>query len=90
MKSHIRIGTFEYASYFGSNEDLKQLTSYTINRLSHKRLPNGITPYECMHGTRPNISNMRVFGCHAEILIEKQYRIKTIDISVKKIKLNAL
>ena len=33
MKSHIRIGTFEYASYFGSNEDLKQLTSYTINRL---------------------------------------------------------
>ncbi len=33
MRSHIRIGTFEYASYFGSNEDLKQLTSYTINRL---------------------------------------------------------
>ena len=33
MKSHIRIVTFEYASYFGSNEDLKQLTSYTINRL---------------------------------------------------------
>jgi uncharacterized protein YdiU (UPF0061 family) len=33
MKSHIRIGTFEYASYFGSNEDLIQLTSYTINRL---------------------------------------------------------
>ena len=33
MRSHIRIGTFEYASYFGSNNDLKQLTSYTINRL---------------------------------------------------------
>jgi len=33
MKSHIRIGTFEYASFFGTNEDLKQLTSYTINRL---------------------------------------------------------
>ena len=33
MKSHIRIGTFEYASYFGSNKDLKHLTSYTINRL---------------------------------------------------------
>ena len=33
MKSHIRIGTFEYASYFGSHEDLKKITSYSINRL---------------------------------------------------------
>ena len=33
MKSHIRVGTFEYASYFGSKEDLKALTSYAINRL---------------------------------------------------------
>ena len=33
MKSHIRVGTFEYASYFGSYEDLKKITSYSINRL---------------------------------------------------------
>ncbi len=33
MKSHIRVGTFEYASYFGSSDDLKKLTSYSINRL---------------------------------------------------------
>ena len=33
MKSHIRIGTFEYASYFGSINDLKSLSLYTINRL---------------------------------------------------------
>ncbi len=33
MKSHIRIGTFEYALHFGSKEDIKALTSYTINRL---------------------------------------------------------
>ena len=33
MKSHIRIGTFEYASYFGSYDDLNHLISYTINRL---------------------------------------------------------
>ena len=25
MKSHIRVGTFEYASYFGSSDDLKKL-----------------------------------------------------------------
>ena len=33
MKSHIRVGTFEYASYFGSLDDLKKITSYSINRL---------------------------------------------------------
>jgi uncharacterized protein YdiU (UPF0061 family) len=33
MKSHIRIGTFEYARYFGTTEDLQALTDYTINRL---------------------------------------------------------
>ena len=33
MKSHIRVGTFEYASYFGSSEDLKKITSYSLNRL---------------------------------------------------------
>lgn len=33
MKSHIRIGTFEYASYFGTPEDLRALTDYTIKRL---------------------------------------------------------
>lgn len=33
MKSHIRIGTFEYARYFGTREDLQALTDYTINRL---------------------------------------------------------
>ena len=50
--------------------------AYTLNRLSHVRLPNGITPYEAMHNARPNIANMRVFGCHAEVLIEKRYRVK--------------
>lgn len=33
MKSHIRVGTFEYAAHFGSPEDLKALTAYTIKRL---------------------------------------------------------
>lgn len=30
--SHIRVGTFEYASNFTSKEDLKKLADYTINR----------------------------------------------------------
>jgi serine/tyrosine/threonine adenylyltransferase len=33
MKSHIRIGTFEYARHYGTTEDLQALTEYTINRL---------------------------------------------------------
>ena len=33
MKSHIRIGTFEYASYLGKEGDLEALLQYTINRL---------------------------------------------------------
>jgi uncharacterized protein YdiU (UPF0061 family) len=33
MKSHIRIGTFEYARHFGTTEDLQALTNYTIDRL---------------------------------------------------------
>ncbi len=33
MKSHIRIGTFEYASHLGTTEDLGALSDYTIHRL---------------------------------------------------------
>ncbi|WP_331463140.1 protein adenylyltransferase SelO [Konateibacter massiliensis] len=30
--SHIRVGTFEYASYFGTKEDVRRLADYTIIR----------------------------------------------------------
>lgn len=33
MKSHLRIGTFEYARNYGTTDDLKALTDYTIQRL---------------------------------------------------------
>lgn len=33
MKSHIRIGTFEFARFLGTTDDLQILTDYTINRL---------------------------------------------------------
>jgi uncharacterized protein YdiU (UPF0061 family) len=33
MKSHIRVGTFEYARYFLTNEALQALLNYTIERL---------------------------------------------------------
>ena len=31
-KSHIRVGTFEYASHFGTIEDIRSLADYTITR----------------------------------------------------------
>ena len=52
--------------------------AYTINRLSHRRLPGGITPFQAMFGSKPDLKNLRVFGCHAEVLIEKQYRRKDL------------
>ncbi len=43
MKSHIRIGTFEFARYFGTLDDLKELTHYTLKRLypdvEHGKIP---------------------------------------------------
>jgi uncharacterized protein YdiU (UPF0061 family) len=33
MKSHIRVGTFEFAAAFGSKEDLQTFANYTIPRL---------------------------------------------------------
>ena len=33
MQSHIRVGTFEFASYLGSIEDLRKLTNYVVKRL---------------------------------------------------------
>ena len=33
MQSHLRIGTFEYARQYGTEEDLKVLTDYTLARL---------------------------------------------------------
>jgi uncharacterized protein YdiU (UPF0061 family) len=32
MRSHLRVGTFEYARYFGTKEDLWALANYTIER----------------------------------------------------------
>lgn len=32
MRSHIRIGTFEYAAYLGNEDDLRALMHYAINR----------------------------------------------------------
>ncbi len=43
MRSHIRVGTFQFAGHFGTTEDLKALTNYTLDRylpeLKDERIP---------------------------------------------------
>ena len=52
---------------------------YIHNRLHCGSNPNGKTPYEMINNKRPNISNMRVFGCMAEVFVEKGLRDKSFD-----------
>ena len=49
---------------------------YIINRVSTRSNPNAISPYEMNTGWQPNLSKLRVFGCHAEVYIEKHLRDK--------------
>ena len=37
---------------------------------------DGITPYECFHGEKPDVSNLRVFGCKAFVHVPKERRSK--------------
>ncbi len=43
MKSHIRIGTFEYARHAGTTEDLQALSDYTLHRL-YPEMKDGASP----------------------------------------------
>ncbi len=60
MKSHIRVGTFEYAAHLGTTEDVKALTSYTIKRLYP----------ELEHDENPAISLLKkVMMCQIELVV---------------------
>lgn len=49
--------------------------AYALNRTTCKRTPKS-TPYERWFGIKPNVSNLRVFGCTAYLHIEKKFRGK--------------
>ncbi|KAJ5987219.1 hypothetical protein N7451_011584 [Penicillium sp. IBT 35674x] len=46
--------------------------NYTMNRLWHSTIER--TPYEALHGTLPDISNLRALGCQCWYLIPKERR----------------
>ena len=51
--------------------------AYLHNRTESQALPSGKTPYEMLHGARPNISHLRIWGCRgfARIPLELQQKL---------------
>ncbi len=47
-----------------------------VNIQIRTALPGRCTPYEYTHGRRPNVGNLRIFGCEALAFIEKDKRKK--------------
>ncbi|KAM2213096.1 hypothetical protein ACFX1S_023316 [Malus domestica] len=48
--------------------------AYILNKVHTKAKP--LTPYELWHGHKPNLSNLKVWGCKAHVLIPKPLRNK--------------
>ncbi|TEB30399.1 hypothetical protein FA13DRAFT_1585571, partial [Coprinellus micaceus] len=55
------------------------VAQYTRNRSPTSTLPDGVTPYECMHGKKPDLSSLRVFGCQGYAWIPPEKRRKGDD-----------
>ena len=51
--------------------------TYLINRVSTRTL-EGLVPYECYKGKKPNIDHLRVFGCIGYVKIDKAH-LKKLD-----------
>ena len=51
--------------------------AYLFNRSESRALSPGITPYEALHGSKPDLSHLRVFGarCFARIPAELQVKL---------------
>jgi hypothetical protein len=56
--------------------DAALTTQYLRNRLPTSTLPTNTTPYEIMHGTKPDLSHLRVWGCQCFPAIPPELRTK--------------
>ncbi len=50
--------------------------THAVNIQIRTALPGRSTPYEHTYGKRPNVGNLRIFGCEALAFIEKDKRAK--------------
>ena len=60
-----------------------QTAVYVQNRVPTSALGNEITPYECWFGRKPDISNLRVFGCICYYHVPDERR-KKLDPKARK------
>src|SRR5258705_12766215 len=44
------------------------------NRLPTSAIPGATTPYELWHGTKPDVSHLRVWGCTAFVHVQRDKR----------------
>jgi hypothetical protein len=51
--------------------------AYILNRVKTKS--KTLTPYEIWRGLKPNLENLKVWGCRAHVLIPKPLRDKLED-----------
>ena len=56
--------------------DAALTTQYLRNRLPTSTLPSNTTPYEIMHGIKPDLSHLRVWGCQCFPAIPPELRTK--------------
>ena len=56
--------------------DAALTTQYLRNRLPTSTLPPDTTPYEAMHGNKPDLSHLRVWGCQCFPSIPPELRTK--------------
>ena len=59
------------------------LTAAILRNRSSTKAVEYMTPYQFFHGTKPNVSNLRVFGCTAYMHVPKETRMKWDAKSIK-------
>lgn len=47
-------------------------TAVYLRNLSPTVAVHGMTPYECWHGSKPDVNHLRIFGCNAYVHIPNQ------------------
>ena len=59
------------------------ITAAILRNRSPTKAVEYMTPYELFHGSKPNVSNLRVFGCTAYMHVPKETRRKWDAKSIK-------
>ncbi|GJZ99829.1 ribonuclease H-like domain, reverse transcriptase, RNA-dependent DNA polymerase [Tanacetum coccineum] len=67
------------------NGVLVDIHSQSLNNLSPTKALEDITPYEAIKQRKPNLENLRIFGCIAYAKVPSQHLMKLDDKSIKMV-----